>query len=123
MTHCQGLVEATVVFYRPDLSKIPWRDTALCRGSKMIPGVAIRADLDGNETKCFRAATSGQVVMYDGNGTLEFDGGITGSRGHEGDNDGELAIEELLFHGLVRAPKTPVFGCSLLNPCQPGKKP
>jgi hypothetical protein len=47
---------------------------------------------------------------------LAFSGGITDSRGHEGDNDGADAILEIVSGPGVRAvARTPVFGCTLFD--------
>src|SRR5256885_12910626 len=42
---------------------------------------------DRDEAARFGARTSGYVVVYDASGHLVFAGGITGSRGHAGDNN------------------------------------
>jgi hypothetical protein len=44
---------------------------------------------------------------------LIFSGGITGSRGHAGDNDGEQALLEALTHGGGARATASVFGCPL----------
>jgi len=62
--------------------------------------------------------TSGHVVLYDADGKLVFNGGITSSRGHSGDNAGRAAITKLVHHESAAVPEAPVFGCSLLDPKQ-----
>ena len=54
-----------------------------------------------------------QTLLYDANGSLLFNGGITGSRGHAGDNAGRAAIVDLLNHVSPATTATKVFGCSL----------
>ena len=44
----------------------------------------------------FGSATSGQTLLYDGDGALRFSGGITGSRSHAGDNAGRRSLVALL---------------------------
>ncbi len=46
-------------------------------------------------------------------GTLLFSGGITGARGHAGDNAGRAAIVALLNQLNPATTATNVFGCSL----------
>jgi hypothetical protein len=46
---------------------------------------------------------------------LVFNGGITSSRGHQGDNAGQDSIISFLTKGVVTAKETPFFGCFLLN--------
>ena len=64
----------------------------------------------------FGALASGQTMFYDADGTLQFSGGITASRGHSGDNAGRSTITALLFNGKSAVRSTPVFGCYLGNP-------
>jgi hypothetical protein len=45
-----------------------------------------------------------------------FSGGITASRGHEGDNAGRAAIEQLVRHERADRLSTWVFGCALFAP-------
>jgi hypothetical protein len=86
-----------------------WRDAAA------IPGVHPIEDIDGGEIRKFGAATSGQVLLYDASGRLQFNGGITASRGHAGDNDGRDAVASLLRSGRAPLHTAFVFGCSLLG--------
>jgi hypothetical protein len=51
--------------------------------------------------------------VYDTTGILEFHGGITDGRGHEGDNDGMLAVLAIGRDEKSPVSKTPVYGCSL----------
>ena len=66
--------------------------------------------------------TSGQTALYDPAGNLLFQGGITETRGHAGDNTGCEAIESLVLHqNMTTTPstgpgETAVFGCSLFDP-------
>jgi hypothetical protein len=78
-----------------------------------IPGVRVRRD-DGTEAKRFGARVSGQVFAYDAAGALRFSGGLTGSRGHEGDNAGRAAVEAMLA-GHPHAATSFVFGCLLFD--------
>lgn len=61
----------------------------------------------------FHARTSGQVLLYDTFGKLQFSGGITAARDHAGRNDGSEAIASFLTTGQASPSHTPVFGCSL----------
>jgi hypothetical protein len=78
-----------------------------------VPGVRVVRD-DGREARRFGARVSGQVLAYDAGGRLVFNGGITGSRGHEGDNAGRSALEALLA-GRPHAETAFVFGCLLFD--------
>lgn len=115
MAHCQGKVRAHVIFFLPAGELVDWVRTDLWRSAEAIPGVTVHADRDGAEARLFNVATSGQSALYAG-GRLLFCGGITGGRGHEGDNAGEDAIVTLLAGGRTPYARTPVFGCPLNSP-------
>ena len=96
----------------------PGMDESLVRSdlwdaASAIPGVRVIHD-DGREARRFGARVSGQVLAYDSRGRLVFNGGITGSRGHEGDNAGRSAIEAMLA-GQPHAATAFVFGCLLFD--------
>ena len=116
MAHCQGLVNARVVFFRPSGSHEDWTHSDLWQAAAAIPGVTVQADEDGREARLFHAETSGHTALYDARGQLIFDGGITASRGHSGDNDGREAIMALLHGKTTERAQTPVYGCLILKP-------
>jgi hypothetical protein len=94
-----------------------WARGKLWQSAREIPGVRVFEDRDAAVAQSFGSFTSGQTLLYDTNGRLEFQGGITAFRGHSGDNPGRSALTSLL-QGERIAPAgspivTPVFGCSL----------
>ncbi|MEP7338953.1 MAG: RedB protein [Acidobacteriota bacterium] len=116
MAECQGLINAHVIFIRPEGFTDEWPRTDLWQSAAAIPGVTVRQDDGGIEARRFNAETSGQVLLYDATGRLLFSGGITSSRGHSGDNAGRSAIVSLLTTaGITGINQTPVFGCALFN--------
>lgn len=104
-----------VVFVLPPGAPDDWRRSDLLQTAKSVPGLSVHHDQDGAEAKRFGAATSGQIVYYTHDGRLLFSGGITGSRGHVGDNDGRRALIALGQGILPRVWQTPVYGCPLFN--------
>jgi hypothetical protein len=116
MAHSQGRVQAYVVLVRPQGFAESWVETDLWAHARRIPGVSVLVDEDGTEARQFRAETSGQVLLYGPDGRLLFSGGITGSRGHVGDNAGEAAIESLINARSADRDHSLVFGCPLFNP-------
>ncbi|MDB6132229.1 MAG: hypothetical protein JWM59_472 [Verrucomicrobiales bacterium] len=121
-----GRILPQVVFFTPEDKKTEWSDTRLWRQARELPGVRTRMDEAGREAERFGASSSGETFVYDPQGTLVFHGGVTSARGHEGDNDGLAAIENLVGKAIVetsgtRSPdgggqhevKTPVYGCPL----------
>jgi len=116
MAHSQGRLTAYVLFLKPVGFSEDWEQTDLWRSAAAIPGVKVIRDDDGSEAQLFRAETSGQTVLYDREGRLLFSGGITGSRGHSGDNPGRSSIVALANTGSTDRAETSVFGCPLFDP-------
>ncbi|HEV2706263.1 MAG TPA: hypothetical protein VGV59_10090 [Pyrinomonadaceae bacterium] len=115
MARGQGRLTAHLLFLKPDGTEPGWERSDLWESASTIPGVEVMTDEGGAEAHLFNAATSGQVLLYDAGGRLVFSGGITGARGHEGDNAGRDAITSLLISSEAERTETVVFGCSLLD--------
>lgn len=115
VTHCGKQVLPIVVFTTPAGFPSDWMKTDLWETASSTPGVTCFADADGRETGLFRAQVSGETLLYDSAGQLLFHGGLTASRGHEGDNAGREAIESFLTGDAAALRETPVFGCRLQN--------
>jgi hypothetical protein len=91
-------------------------DGALPRHARVLPASRIYADEFGKEAARFRVRTSGTVLLYSAAGRLLFQGGITGSRGHEGGNFGLAELSGLLTSAppLLSDPVVSrVFGCAI----------
>ena len=123
MANCQGRLNVYVLFVEPKGSPADWHRTDLWNSAARIPGVNVLVDDDGIEANRFGAATSGQVLLYDEEGTLRFHGGITESRGHSGDNAGSQAIASLVNRGVADRDRTLVFGCPLFDPDSECRRP
>jgi hypothetical protein len=80
-----------------------------------LPDVTILRDDEGREAQRFGSATSGQTYAYAPDGTLAFSGGITGARGHAGDNAGRASLVEVLNDQRTRARGLSVYGCPLFG--------
>lgn len=116
MAHSGGRVRAYVLFIKPEGFSDGWELTDLWQTASDIPGVRTILDGDGREARLFHAATSGETILYDPQGRLLFSGGITGSRGHFGDNAGQAAVIALVNDETTDHSDTAVFGCPLFNP-------
>jgi len=112
MARVQGKVRAYVLFYTPRDSGSDWQNTETSRSAAQIPGVMVLPDIDGAEAERFGAETSGHTFLFDPSGRLLFNGGITASRGHSGDNAGEGSIVSLINNHTAKFGQTFVFGCS-----------
>lgn len=109
-------VRIFAIFENAGAAAEPMEDSELWRTAGRLPGVHCVSDRDGAEARRFALKTSGEVRVYGANGALRFRGGITGSRGHVGDNPGrEAALAAIRDRnqnpGTVVV--TPVFGCAL----------
>src|SRR5258705_11441664 len=98
-----------------DVSVTSWAGTSMWMTAASIPGVTLVRDDDGREAQRFGSATSGQTLLYDGDGALRFNGGITGSRAHAGDNAGRRSLVALLGGERAERAVTSVFGCPLFE--------
>jgi hypothetical protein len=67
------------------------------------------------EARRFHAATSGETFLFDASGKLLFQGGVTASRGHEGENIGRSTLTALVLTGQAERDRSVVFGCALSN--------
>jgi hypothetical protein len=117
MAECNGKLLATVLMIRPVGTPEGWERTDLWNSAAAIPGVSVTSDIAGRDCRFFGAQTSGQALLYAPDGKLLFNGGITESRGHSGDNAGRSAIAALVLGSMTAPDKkpvtTPVYGCPL----------
>jgi hypothetical protein len=116
LTNSPKTVTVWAVFYRPLDATANWEQSDLWEQALAIDGVHAISDPDGALARRFGVFTSGQTLLYDSAGDLQFSGGITSSRGHEDDNVGQAAIIEFLNHGTTSIHQTPVFGCAIASP-------
>jgi hypothetical protein len=92
-----------------------WEDSPAATLAAQIPNLRVFHDEDGREATRFGAQTSGYVAYYDAAGALRYAGGVTGSRGHVGENVALASLRARLDEGAwaQRAPLHPVYGCPL----------
>ena len=102
-----------VLVLRPAGFADGWEKTIIWQRAAALPNVTVLRDDEGIEARRFGVETSGQTLLYDREGSLVFSGGITGARGHAGDNAGESTLVALLTGGLPDRHSTSVFGCPL----------
>jgi hypothetical protein len=113
LAHAAERPEVHLLFVAPPTVADEWVRASLWQTASAIAGVRVTRD-DGTEARQFGARVSGQVLAYDRQGQLQFSGGITPARGHEGDSAGRSAIEALLA-GRPHLTSTFVFGCLLFD--------
>jgi hypothetical protein len=83
--------------------------------ARSLPETEVLVDPDGREALRFGARTSGHVVLYGVDGSLQFSGGITDGRGHAGDSEGGQTLLAWLRDGVAERRTAPVYGCPLLT--------
>ena len=103
-----------VVFTIPAGVPPGWEKGDLWTLAVKTKGLHVVRDQDGEEARRFGARGSGHVLLYNPIGELLFSGGITPSRGREGNNLGHEAVIDFVLSGYSPISRTPVFGCSLL---------
>jgi hypothetical protein len=103
-----------LVFTIPEGVPENWEKGNLWNYASSLPGVNIFRDPGGREAIRFGVTGSGHALLFAASGQLRFSGGITISRGHDGENPGCTAILSLVETGRASINHTPVFGCSLL---------
>jgi hypothetical protein len=116
-------VDCHAIFSIPENTDEDWEMGSLLRKVESVSQIHIRHDHFATETRRFGIATSGHVLLYAPDGRLLFSGGITASRGHEGDNAGTQTLIEYLKGMDPSCDRMPVFGCPLFDDGQPGALP
>jgi hypothetical protein len=110
MQHAPRDTSAYVVMVEPETGT---SDGELRRLAAAIPRLRVIDDRGGRLAARFGAAVSGHTLIYDADGALRFSGGITGARGHAGDNVGRVRVTTLLARGVADRASSNVFGCEL----------
>ena len=112
LTRAPNKCDVTVLMYRPASERASWLAGALLDECRRM-NCQIHPDPDGRLAELLGSLTSGYVVLYDASGRLRYHGGITSSRGHEGDNVGEQAVIQILLGNRDSQKSMPVFGCPI----------
>jgi hypothetical protein len=107
--------DVRIVVFHPATATPAWSDGGLVERARLLPGAVVHADPGGAEAARFGAVTSGTVLAFDADGVRRFAGGVTPSRGHEGDCPGAAAVESFLRDGTPSPDTFPVFGCPILE--------
>ena len=113
-------LDCHAIFTIPESTEDEWEEGALLRKVEAVSQITVRRDHFASESRRFGVATSGHVLLYTPDGRLLYSGGITATRGHEGDNLGAQAIVEYLSGMEPSTSHMPVFGCPLFDDAQPG---
>ncbi len=117
MARAQGRIDVTILMSGPTKADhVPFGGLDAFELARAVPGANVV--VDSAEVGRFGVFTSGQVLLYDADGTLTFHGGITQARGHEGPSAGGEAILRAALREPPRLGTSSVFGCGLLSPAE-----
>lgn len=119
MVHLDRLVHTRVYVFKPSETDSSWLETPLMKKLYGVAGVEILLDQDGQIANQLGILTSGGVMLFDREGQLKFRGGLTSSRGHEGDSLGTQAIRELVYGRNPLQHHAPVYGCKIIAKREP----
>jgi len=114
-------LDIDLVCFKPNVMPQGWNENWSLDDWTKQKSVRVLVDLDGAEAKLFDAKTSGQTYLFNQNGNLIFQGGITAARGVTGDNAGFNDLSKVLDRDKTaeahdgEMKKSLVFGCNLLN--------
>jgi len=114
-----------VLFSLPKNAGQDWRQNDLVAQAGKIPGTTIHFDEDGIESARFGGRVSGHALLFDANGHCIFSGGLTQSRGHDGETAGRDLITRVLVdhEANVQPLRSPVFGCALYRIASSNRSP
>lgn len=114
-------VQPYVLVFRPREFPAGWERTDVYTAATRLRRARVLIDEDGRESKLFGGFTSGQTFLYDGDGTLRFEGGITSLRGHAGLNSGRADVIRIA-NAQSGTGTHPVFGCAISSKPARGEK-
>ncbi len=115
MLRLEGIQASVItIFYKPKSKPTSWVQNSLWKKVEANSRIRTFIDEDAEETTIFDAEVSGETLLFNESGNLVFRGGITPSRGHQGDNPGEDFIIRW-FRGArdLAFTQTSIFGCRI----------
>jgi hypothetical protein len=91
-----------------------WLESDTLRLASELPNATVQYDAGGVKARSFGAQASGSVALYAADGRMLFAGGVTISRGHEGDCLGAEQLLQQIRNPNEQVPVTaPALGCRL----------
>jgi hypothetical protein len=113
LTECPSAVQVQIWFYCPDDEPDDWAHTELWELASHLATFEPRIDRDGRAAAQCGVQTSGHALLFEPSGELVYSGGLTSSRGHEGDSLNSQALGRLLRGESNEIASFPVFGCPI----------
>ncbi len=116
-------LDMQVVFAQPNEVADDWAQSDLWESAVANSDFRVVIDHGGVLAKQFGAQTSGQALVYDLTGTLQFEGGITPGRGHAGDSFGRSVVQAIATGRVSSGPANcATYGCALSADARPIEK-
>lgn len=104
----------TLTIYFADIMPIAELKThGLWELATSISSAHVTIDTDNQRIDTFDQHVSGNILFYNRDGQLAFNGGITSSRGHEGDSQGKLKLMAILNQESPAYASSETYGCRL----------
>ena len=91
-----------------------WMSTELVKQARKKCGNVV-ADTRGKIASAFGVRTSGHILVYNQKQDLAFSGGVTQSRGHEGECQPLTDLAKQISNAADGTNYCPVFGCTLIS--------
>jgi hypothetical protein len=109
-----------VQFYYPADKTPEWaKESDLYKKLSLFKDWHLRLDQAGGQAFAWGAMTSGYAIMVNKQGNVIFNGGLTVTRGHRGENIGKSGLKKAISFYSELSPDTPLqgptFGCSLFS--------
>lgn len=105
-----------IVAVTPEGADTSWLNSPIMERASRLAASDVVLDYGGHEAEIFGVTTSGTAMLFDRSGACQYAGGLTASRGHEGDSSGANALASLLAGTESANRRLPVFGCRLYLP-------
>lgn len=116
LTRYPGRFRVCVLIARPAGVPEHWEEGANLEAARRLPDSTLLLDQDGAIAQRYGAVYSGTVQAFGREGNRLFTGGITASRGHEGESLGSLSLLDIGAGETPSVAEMPVFGCPLMGP-------
>jgi len=107
--------------YCPEEKPDSWIDSSSTRIAKRISAANVIADFNAVHCRNFGVTTSGHTLLYDAQGKLVFEGGITPGRGHDSDCAASSALAHCIEANASTPIHWPVFGCPIVASEEPAQ--
>lgn len=115
LSQFQNKFRTKVYFYIPPGKDIQWAHSSLWEKTQRLPDTEVFIDPDGKIARAFEAKISGETFVLSPQDKILYHGGMTASRGHEGESAGSRGLADIARRGVASVVESPVFGCSLFK--------